>query len=142
MLSRGLAIAIALLSVGFGVVLSASAQVLNPPDGTTGLTPITGSVTNVDQVRVPLGDAVTGVETRVTLQFRLQGCLDSLMPLITHHEMRGRRVNLYVTALNAHNEQSMVANCVAMPQASQEVSIPGIFQRNQVRVVFLGERPE
>ncbi|MDX2217150.1 MAG: hypothetical protein SFY66_28035 [Oculatellaceae cyanobacterium bins.114] len=138
MIKRGLVLAIALLSCAS----SAAAQVLTPPTGTTGLTPIEGSVTNVEPVRVPLGDAVTGSETRVTLQFQLQGCLDSLMPLITHYEVRGRRVNVYVTALNAHNEQSMVARCVAMPQVSEQVRIPGLFQRNQIRVVFMGQLPE
>jgi hypothetical protein len=56
--------------------------------------------------------------------------------------VQGSRATIYVTALNAHNEQSMVANCVAMPQASAQVSVPGVFGRNQIRVVFVGQRPQ
>lgn len=138
MLTRGLGFAIGF----FSLVATASAQVLTPPAGTTGLTPIQGKVTDVQAVRIPLGDAVTGSETRVTLKFSLQGCMDSLMPLVSHPEIQGRRVTFYVTALNAHNEASRVTRCVAMPQASAQVSVPGIFQRNQVRVVFLGTAPQ
>ncbi|MBD2019033.1 hypothetical protein H6F43_02380, partial [Leptolyngbya sp. FACHB-36] len=112
------------------------------PPRTTGLSPIKGEITNVQPVRVPLGDAVTGSETRVTLGFTLQGCLDKLLPVVSHSEVRGRQVTFYVTALNAHNEQSMVARCRAMPQASAQVSVPGIFQRNQIRVVFMGQSPQ
>jgi hypothetical protein len=126
----------------FALVASAQAQVLTIPEQTTGLSPITGKITKVEQVRIPVGNATTGAETRVTLDFTLQGCLDSLMPLVSHHEVRGRRATIYVTALNAHNEVSMLANCVAMPKKSAQVSVPGVFQRNQVRVVFMGQAPQ
>jgi hypothetical protein len=125
-------------AVGFlTVVASAQAQVLTLPARTTGLTPIEGKVKAVEQVRVP-----KGVETRVSLQFTLQGCLDKLMPLISHYEVQGRRATIYVTALNAHNEQSAVARCVAIPQASAQVRVPGAFGSNQIRVVFVGQRPQ
>jgi hypothetical protein len=121
---------------------SAQAQVLTIPQRTTHLTPIQGKITEVRQVRVPRGDAVTGAETRVTLQFRLAGCLDSLMPLVSHYEVREGDVSIYVTALNAHNEASRVALCAAMPSASARVSVPGVFQPNQIRMVFLGNPPQ
>jgi hypothetical protein len=131
------------LAVGFfSLVASAQAQVLTLPEGTTGLTPLEGRVKAVEQVRVPVSDTVTGAETRVTLEFTLNGCLDSLMPLISRYEVQGSRATIYVTALNAHNQQSAVARCVAMPQASSQVSVPGVFRRNQVRVVFMGQRPQ
>lgn len=130
------------LAVGFfSLVASAQAQVLTLPEGTTGLTPLEGKVKAVEQVRVRVGDTVTGAETRVTLEFTLNGCLDSLMPLISSSEVQGSRATIYVTALNAHNQQSDVTRCVAMPQVSSQVSVPGVFGRNQVRVVFMGQRP-
>lgn len=138
MLIRGLGWTIGFLAVA----ASASAQVLPLPPRTTGLSPIKGEITTVQAVRIPLGDAVTGSETRVGLKFRLQGCLDKLMPVVSHSVVQGQRVTFYVTALNAHNEASMVANCRAMPQATAQVSVPGIFQRNQVRVVFMGQPPQ
>ncbi len=131
------------LAVGFlSLVTTAQAQVLTIPERTTGLTPLKGKITEVEQVRVPVSDTVTGSETRVKLEFTLQGCLDSLMPLISHHEVQGRRVTIYVTALNAHNEESRVAQCVAIPKTSAQVSVPGVFGRNQIRVVFLGQPPQ
>ncbi len=134
MFTRGIGITLGCLSLA----ASASAQVLTLPEGTTGLSPLEGQITNVQQLRVPLGDALTGSETRVTLQFKLQGCLDSLLPLVAKPEIQGSRVTFYVTALNAHNQASIVANCTAMPQTTSQVTVPGIFQRNQVRVVFMG----
>lgn len=131
------------LAVGFlSLVTSAQAQVLTIPEGTTGLTPIDGRVKAVEQVRVPVSDTATGAETRVTLEFTLQGCMDQLMPLISHYEVQGRRATIYVTALNAHNEQSAVTNCIAIPQATSQVSVPGVFGSNQIRVVFIGQRPQ
>jgi hypothetical protein len=130
-------------AVGFlSLVASTQAQVSTLPEGTTGLTPLDGRIKAVEQVRVPVADTVTGAETRVTLDFTLQGCLDQLMPLISHHEVQGRRVTIYVTALNAHNEASRAARCVAMPQSSAQVSIPGVFGRNQIRVMFMGQLPQ
>lgn len=131
------------LTLGFlSFATSAVAQTLTLPPKTTGLTPLEGKVTNVQAVRVPLGEAVTGSETRVTLQFRLQGCLDSLLPLIAKPEIQEDRVTFYVTALNAHNQDSIAATCMAMPQATRQVTVPGLFQRNQVRVVFMGRSPQ
>ncbi len=97
---------------------------------------------SVEQVRVPVSETATGAETRVTLEFTLNGCLDSLMPLISRYEVQGRRATIYVTALNAHNQQSIAATCPGMPQASSQVSVPGVFGRNQIRVVFMGQRPQ
>lgn len=131
------------LAVGFfSLVASAQAQVLTLPEGTTGLSPLEGRVKAVEQVRVPVSDTVTGAETRVTLEFTLNGCLDSLMPLISHYEVQRNRATIYVTALNAHNQQSIAATCPGMPRASAKVSVPGVFGRNQVRVVFVGKRPQ
>lgn len=138
MLIRTLGVAIGL----WAWATSASAQTLTLAPRITGLTPIRGQITNVQSVRIPLGDAVTGSETRVTLKFTLQGCLDQLMPLITHSDVQTERVTFYVTALNAHTEDSKVANCRAMPQTSAQVRVPGIFQRNQIGVVFLGQPPQ
>ncbi|MBW4473755.1 MAG: hypothetical protein KME45_25770 [Stenomitos rutilans HA7619-LM2] len=133
-----------LRSLGFTIAslllaTSVSAQTLSLPSRTTGLTPLKGQVTAVQAVRIPLGDAITGSETRVTLKFALQGCLDKLMPLMSHADVQGDRVTFYVTALNAHTEGSMVARCRAMPQTTAQVKVPGIFQRRQIRVVFLGQ---
>jgi hypothetical protein len=138
MLIRGLGAAIGVLAFA----ASTSAQVLTLPPRTTGLTPLKGEVAAVQAARIPLGDAITGSETRVTLKFRLQGCLDNLMPVISHSVVQGQRVTFYVTALNAHNEASRVASCQAMPQPTAQVTVPGIFQRNQVRVVFMGQPPQ
>lgn len=117
----------------------AQAQVLTIPPKTSGLSPIAGKVTTVESRRVPLGDAVMGSETRVTLQFTLAGCVDKLMPLISHSETKDENVTFYVTALNAHNEVSKRINCVALPQESATLTVPGLFQQNQIRVVFLGQ---
>jgi hypothetical protein len=122
MLIRALGLSIGVLAFA----ASASAQVLTLPPRTTGLTPIKGDITTVQAVRVPLGDAVTGSETRVGLKFRLQGCLDKLMPVISHSAVEDQQVTFYVTALNAHNEASRVASCRAMPQATAQVSVPGL----------------
>ena len=138
MLVRHLGFAIASLAWATSV----SAQTLPLPSGTTGVTPLKGQVTTVQPVRIPVGDAITGSETRVTLKFTLQGCLDKLMPLISHSEVQGNRVTFYVTALNAHTQDSIAATCLAMPQASAQVRVPGVFQRNQIRVVFLGQPPQ
>jgi hypothetical protein len=101
-----------------------------------------GRVKAVEQARVSVSDTVTGAETRVTLEFTLNGCLDSLMPLISRYEVQGSRATIYVTALNAHNQQSIAATCMGMPQASSQVSVPGVFGSNQIRVVFMGQRPQ
>jgi hypothetical protein len=131
------------LAVGFfSLVASAQAQGITLPEGTTGLTPLEGRVKSVEQVRIPVSDTVTGAETRVTLEFTLNGCLDSLMPLISHYEVQGSSATIYVTALNAHNQQSIAATCMGMPQASSQVSVPGVFGSNQIRVVFMGQRPQ
>lgn len=132
MLIRSLGFAIA-----FGALTtSVSAQTLKFPARTVGLTPIKGEITTVQPVRVPVGNAIKA-ETKITLKFTLQGCLDQLMPLISHTEVRNKQATVYITALNAHTEESMSARCFAMPQASAQVNIPGLFQRNQIRVVFL-----
>jgi hypothetical protein len=131
------------LAVGFfSFVASAQAQGITLPEGTTGLTPLEGRVKSVEQVRIPVSDTVTGAETRVTLEFTLNGCLDSLMPLISRYEVQGSRATIYVTALNAHNQQSIAATCPGMPQASSQVSVPGVFGDKQIRVVFMGQRPQ
>lgn len=135
MLTRVLGFTVGLLSF----VVPAQAQVWSIPKGTDGLSSIAGKITAVEQRRIPLGDAVTGSETRVTLEFRLAGCLDNLMPLVTHSEVKGQRVTFYVTALNAHNQASKVALCAAMPKASAQVRVPGVFQKNQIQVVFMGK---
>lgn len=131
------------LTLGFlSFATSAVTQALTLPPRTTAITPLEGKVTDVQSVRVSLGETITGSETRVTLQFRLQGCLDSLLPLISKPEVQGDRVTFYVTALNAHNQESTVASCIAMPQATRHVTVPGLFPRNQVRVVFVGRSPQ
>jgi len=134
MLIRTVGSAIALWTIALG----ASAQMLTLPPRTTGLTPIKGQITTVQSARIPLGDAITGSETRVTLKFKLQGCLDKLMPLISYAETQDNRATFYITALNAHSADSRVANCRAMPQTTAQVRVPGLFQRDQIRVVFLG----
>lgn len=127
------------LTVGvWAIATAASAQVWPTPSGTLGFTPIEGEITEVQSVRVPLGDTVTGVATQVTLNFTLQGCLDSLMPLISQADIDGDRATLYITALNAHHEASQRARCVAIPQATAQVSLPGTFQADQLEVVFMG----
>lgn len=117
----------------------AQAQMFSLPEGTYGLSPITGKITKVEQRRIPVGEAVTGSETRVTLQFTLAGCLDQLMPLVTHSEIKGQTVTFYITALNAHTKASQTARCFAIPQASTQVTVPGIFQQKNIRLVFLGQ---
>jgi hypothetical protein len=132
------------LTIGLlSLATPAQAQFLEIPEGTTGLSPIReGTIEAVEQVRVPRGDTITGAETRVTLKFTLQGCLDKLMPLVSYYDVQGRRATIYVTALNAHNEESRVAQCVAIPTASGQVSVPGVFQSNQIRVVYIGQPPQ
>lgn len=125
-------------AIGFwAIAASVSAQTFTLPSRTVGLTPIQGQMTNIQTVRLPRGAAVTGSETRVTLKFELLGCLDKLMPLLSHADVQGDRATIYVTALNVHTADSMTARCRALPQTTAQVKIPGIFQRNQVRVVFL-----
>ncbi|NJL22986.1 MAG: hypothetical protein HC895_22655 [Leptolyngbyaceae cyanobacterium SM1_3_5] len=106
------------------------------------MTAIAGRITQIRPVRVPVAPNVTEVETRVSLRFTLNGCLDSLLPVLSYSEVRGRSATIYVTALNANNPQSATARCAALPQATAQVSVPGSFQRQQVRVVFLGVPPE
>ncbi len=132
-------------AVGFlSLVASTQAQVLTLPERTTGLSPLQGRIKAVEQVSVPVTNTITRIDTRVTFEFTLQGCLDSLMPLISQHSVQGqgRRVTIYVTALNAHNQDSLVALCRTMPQSSAQVSVPGVFEPNQIRVVFMGQRPQ
>src|SRR5919202_2095198 len=72
------------LAIGFlSFVGSAQAQVLTLPPDTIGLTPLEGRVTAVEKVRVPTSSAVTVVQTRVTLDFTLQSCVDQLLPLLS-----------------------------------------------------------
>jgi hypothetical protein len=126
------------LAVGFlSFVGSVQAQGITLPEGTTGLTPLQGTVKTVQQVRIPVSPTVTAVETQVTLEFTLQGCLDNLLPLIHHYEVQGNRATIYVTALNADNVQSQSARCIAVPKAEAQVQVPGVFQQNQIRVVYL-----
>lgn len=135
MLVRSLALAIAFGALATGV----SAQTFTLPSRTVGITPLKGQVTSVRTVPTPVGNALKA-ETQVTLKFTLLGCLDQLMPLISHTDVRNRRATVYITALNAHTEESMSARCFAPPQASALVNLPGVFQRNQIQVVFL-EQP-
>lgn len=123
----------------WALATSVSAQPLTLPPRTTGLTPLQGEIVQVQAVRLPLGTAVTGSETRVTLNFTLQGCLDKLLPVIFQTAVQAKRVTFYVTALNAHTTDSRVAKCRAMPQATAQVRVPGSFQRQQIRVIFLGQ---
>lgn len=135
MRTRILGLAVGLLAVA----TQAQAEMSPIPEGTYGLSPIAGKITAVEQRRIPLGATLTGSETRVTLQFNLAGCLDRLMPLIAHSEVKDQAVTFYVTALNAHTKASQAARCVAMPQASAQVTVPGVFQQKNIRVVFLGQ---
>jgi hypothetical protein len=124
------------LTVGLlSLAASAQAQILTLPEGTTGVTPIEGTVKAVEQVRV-----ANGVETRVTLDFTLQTCADTLMPLISHSEVQGNRTTIYVTALSARNKRTV--KCSAAPQPSAQVSVPGSFGRERIRVIFMGQRSE
>jgi hypothetical protein len=131
-----LGLAIGLLSV----VGSAQAQVLTLPPGTIGLTPLEGRVISVEKVSVPTSSVVTTVQTRVTLEFTLQTCVDQLLPLLSRHQVQGDSATIYVTALNANNSQAAVTLCPAVPKtASAQVSIPGDFNSSQISVVFLGQ---
>lgn len=107
----------------------AQAQPFSLPNGTTAVSPIDGRVTGVES---------QSGETEVSIEFTLNGCLDTLLPLISEYKLRGDRVVIYVTALNAHNEASERARCIAIPQSTAQITVPGSFDRNQVRVVFLG----
>ncbi|NEQ25948.1 MAG: hypothetical protein F6K28_44235 [Microcoleus sp. SIO2G3] len=119
-----------------------AAQAIPVPAHTESLSAIGGQITEIQTIRIPVSDTVTGAETRVSLQFALSGCVDSLLPVLSYSEVRGRRATLYVTALNAHNPESDITSCVEMPQASAQVGVRGVFQPRQVRVVFLGAPPE
>ena len=127
------------LAIGFlSFVGSAQAQVLTLPPDTIGLTPLEGRVTAVEKVRVPTSSVVTVVQTRVTLDFTLQSCVDQLLPLLSSYQVQGRRATIYVTALNANNSQAAVTLCPAVPTtASAQVTIPGNFNSGQISVVFL-----
>lgn len=130
------------ITAALATLATTTAQAIPVPPRTESLSAIGGRITQIQAVRVPVADNVTGSETRVALQFTLNGCLDSLLPVLSHSEVRGRRATIYVTALNANNPESALANCVALPQAAAQVSVPGVFQPQQVRVVFLGAPPE
>ncbi len=134
-----LGLAIGLLSF----VGSARAQVLTLPPDTIGLTPLEGRVTAVEKVRVPTSSVVTVVQTRVTLDFTLQSCVDQLLPLLSSYQVQGRRATIYVTALNANNSQAAATLCPAVPTtASAQVTIPGNFNSGQISVVFLRQPPQ
>jgi hypothetical protein len=134
-----LGLAIGLLS-GVG---SAQAQVLTLPPETIGLTPLEGKVTSVEKVSIPLSSVTTVVQTRVTLEFTLQTCVDQLLPLLSSYQVQGRSAKIYVTALNANNAQAAVTTCPAVPtKASAQVSIPGDFNSRQISVVFLRQPPQ
>ncbi|MBD2090165.1 hypothetical protein H6F67_09895 [Microcoleus sp. FACHB-1515] len=137
MLTRIFAITAALTTLA-----PSAAQAIPVPARTENLSAIVGRITQIQSVRVPVAHTVTGSETRVSLQFTLNGCLDTLLPVLSYSEVRGRRATIYVTALNAHNPDSARVRCVAIPQATAQVSVPGVFQPQQVRVVFLGVSPE
>ena len=132
------------LAIGFlSFVGSAQAEVLTLPPGTIGLTPLEGRVTSVETVNVPSSSVVTVVQTRVTIEFTLQTCVDQLLPLLSSYQVQGRRATIYVTALNANNSQAAVTLCPAVPtKASAFVSIPGDFNRRQINVVFLRQPPQ
>lgn len=136
MLTR-IAITAALMTIA-----TTAAQAIPVPPRTESLSAIAGQITQIRPARVPIAPNVTGVETRVSLRFTLNGCLDSLLPVLSYSEVRGRSATIYVTALNANNPESALVNCVAIPQATAQVSVPGVFQPRQVRVVFLGVPPE
>jgi hypothetical protein len=120
---------------------AAEPQVWSIPDGTVGLTPLEGRITAVDHIRVPRGETVTGIETQIKLEFTLQGCLDSLMPLLSYANVQGDSVTVYVTALNAQNSRSETTRCFAIPTATAQINVPGLFQANQIRIVYLGKTP-
>lgn len=141
MLTRIFAITAALTTIAT-LIATTAAQAIPLPPRTESLTAIAGQITQIQAVRVPVAPNVTGSETRVSLRFTLNGCLDSLLPVLSYSEVRGRRATIYVTALNANNSESALVNCVAIPQATAQVSVPGVFQPRQVRVVFLGVPPE
>ena len=122
---------------------TAQAQVLTLPPGTIGLTPLEGRVTAVETVNVPTSSVVKVVQTRVTLEFTLQSCVDQLLPLFSTYQAQGGSATIYVTALNANNSQAAVTLCPAVPtKASAFVSIPGDFNRRQINVVFLRQPPQ
>jgi len=132
------------LIIGFlSFVGSAQAQVLTLPSETIGLTPLKGRVTSVETVNVPISSAITVVQTRVTIEFTLQTCVDQLLPLLSSYQVQGSRATIHVMALNANNSQAAVRLCSTVPtRASAQVSIPGNFNRRQISVVFLGKPPQ
>jgi len=115
----------------------AQAQTISLPENTIGIKPLRGQVTQVQQVRVPVDPSTTGSETIVTLQFNLSTCVDSLLPLLYRSQTQNNQVIFYVTALNAVGDASAVLCTPGPYQRTAEVRIPGIYQRNQIRVVFL-----
>ena len=122
---------------------TAQAQVLTLPPETIALTPLEGKVISVEKVSVPTSSVVTTVQTRVTLEFTLQSCVDQLLPLLSTYQVQEGHATIYVTALNANNSQVAVTLCPAVPtKASAQVSIPGDFNSSQIKVVFLGQPPE
>jgi hypothetical protein len=132
------------LAIGFlSFVGSAQAQVLTLPPETIGVTPLKGRVISVETVNVPTSSVVTVVQTRVTIEFILQSCVDQLLPLLSSYKVQGSRATIHVTALNANNSQAAETVCPAvLTTASAQVSIPGNFNRRQISVVFLGQPPQ
>jgi len=104
---------------------------------TTGITPLSGEITDVQYGSIPGG----AVGTIVTLQFMLQGCLDELVrPLTYHADVQNDRVTFYVTAFNAHKKASETTACFVAPQTSEQVFVRDKkFARDQVQVVFLSQ---
>ncbi len=124
------------ITVWLLLIVQVQAQSISIPSGTVSLSPLAGEIIKVE----PLLDRASNPSTQITFRFILQGCVDQLLqPLFVRPERQRQKVKLYITALNAHNEASNRARCIAIPTATAAVTIPGTYRQNQIIPIFLGE---
>lgn len=119
--------ALATLSFSIGV----QAEEMRIPAGTQWVKSISGKVS---------GTQSQAQSTTIALEFVLGGCEDRLLPLLTRVEKQRNKVRVYVAALNAHKEDSVI-DCYMLPRVTEQVKIPGRYSSQNIQVIFLGTDP-
>ena len=112
-------------------------------EGDSFITPLSGTVSTIYEA--PTCDpgmacpAVLPI-TQLKIDYRLAGCMDSKMS--THKVVYNNHTgeyDVYVSAFNVFNKQSLVTFCIDMPRATDVIFLgPGYVGEESVNVHFLG----
>ncbi|MCB0378774.1 MAG: hypothetical protein KDD33_09800 [Bdellovibrionales bacterium] len=124
------------------ILMSLSAFANNIPfeDGEFAMYATSGKAETFYKVPNCPAGSVCGAATTLTLTFNAGGCLDRVVTFDKVTYDYGEQIfNVYVTALNIQNKDSLVANCFAMPMVTKDIVLgQGYIPNEKVLVHFIG----